>query len=105
MEINGEVSSNSGLGEHGFLEHVDGADHAGALVALSVLCLYALPEDGLILSDLGLLAIFPPRDRVLGDDTPQRVVLAGSVRLHGAQNTIVGQMQEQEQDKMTPCPR
>lgn len=49
-----------------------------------------IPEDNLILGDFRLLTILPPRDILLGDDAPQRVVLTGNIGLHSTQIGVVG---------------
>jgi len=51
---------------------------------------HAVPEDNLVLGDLGLLALLPPGDVVLGDDAPGGVVLAGDVGLHAVHVGVVG---------------
>lgn len=52
--------------------------------------MHTVPEDDLVFGDGGLLALLPPRDVVLGDDAPGRVVLAGDVGLHVAEISVVG---------------
>lgn len=52
--------------------------------------MHAVPEDDLVFGDFGLLAVLPPGDVVLGDDTPGGVVLAGDVSLHAAHVGVVG---------------
>jgi len=87
---NPRVLGDGGPGEDGVLKHVAVADDRRALVALGVLGVHAVPEDDLVLGDLGLLAVLPPGDVVLGDDAPGGVVLAGDVGLHAAHVGVVG---------------